>query len=472
MSSLMAPLSLLVLAALFTFFGICLGIVTGLIPGIHVNTISILIVSSIGIITLFVSGLISNLNPTSSELLLLISMLVIGCLITHTFLNFIPATYFGAPEGETALSVLPAHRMLLEGRGFEAIKASAVGSFAATFIALLLILPARFVMGNPINLYEKIVPLIPLILFLVIFVLILQEGRSLLDYRPKLVAGGLFLLSGLLGFIVLTPTGIYTYNWTLVEQQDTTTTSVMLFPMFTGLFGISNLLVSLMDNPEIPEQRTEDVKIRLKNKSKFRGILSGTMSGGLVGWLPGITAAAATTFTQFFTPKEQSEEESSREFIMSVSAVDTACAIFTLVALFIILKARSGAMQAILKLNEDNIKEWSALFQAPDLFLLLLFAVVISASTAYLLTLSLGKSFAGIHKKLEYEKISKGIILFLIILMFVLSGPIGLLIGTISTAVGLIPPLYGVKRVHLMGCIIFPVILFFTGLNLYLIQLL
>ncbi|MFW6144727.1 MAG: tripartite tricarboxylate transporter permease [Candidatus Natronoplasma sp.] len=468
----MSSLSLLALAFLFTFMGICLGIITGLIPGIHVNTISFMIISSLSVLILFAAQLLSSFQPSTTEILILISMLVIGCMVTHTFLNFIPATYFGAPEGETALSVLPAHRMLLKGRGYEAVKASSYGSFAALFLALLLILPARLVMGDPINFYDRLVPLIPVILFSVVLVLILQEGRSLLDHRPKMVAAGLFLLSGLLGFIVLTPTGLHSLNWTPVEQEGLPATSMMLFPMFTGLFGISNLLVSLMDEPDIPEQMTEGVRVKLKKKSQFRGVINGTLSGGLVGWLPGITAAAATTVTTIFTPRKQSREEKSREFIMAVSAVDTSCAIFTLVALFIIMRARSGAMQAVLKLNEAHLQEWASIFEVPSLFLLLLFSVIISGAVAHLLTLSLGKTFAGVHKKIEYKRLSKGIIIFLVILMFALSGPLGLFIGVIATSIGLIPPLYGLRRVHLMGCIILPIMLFLLGLDTYLTQLL
>jgi len=462
----MTPVSILLFSVLFTFIGIGLGVITGLVPGIHVNTISFLIISSLGTISLFVSGLISGFGVTNFELLLFISMLVIGCLITHTFLDFIPSTFLGAPEGETALAVLPAHEMLLEGRGFEAVKASALGSFAASLFALLLILPARLIMGNPLTLYDRLVPFIPLILFLVIFVLIMQEGLSLLDVKPKAVAAGLFLLSGLLGFIVLTPTSLYTYNWTLVEQEGVPTTSLMLFPMFTGLFGISNLLISLMDDPEVPEQMT-DVEVQMGKKSKIRGIASGTLSGGLVGWLPGITAAAATAVTRIFIPEDEPEETKDREYIMAVSAVDTSCAIFTLVALFVIMKARSGAMQAILRINEASIEEWSSLVDVPELFLLLLFAVVISSTVAYLLTLMIGKKFSTIHQKIEYNKLSKGIIAFLLVMMFILSGPLGVFVGLISTSIGVVPPLYGVKRVHLMGCIIFPIILFFMGIDMY-----
>ena len=466
----MTPISLLLAATMFTFIGIGLGIITGLIPGIHVNTISFLIVASQGTLILFISGIIEGFNPTVLQILAILSTMVMGCLITHTFLNFIPSTYLGAPEGETALSVLPAHKMMLEGKGYEAIKASALGSFGASIFALLFIIPARMVMGPPVDLYDKIIPWIPFILIAVVTILIFQEGRSLLDYRPKLKGLGVFLLSGIFGFIVLMPRGLYADNWFPYQQPGVSPASLMLFPLFTGMFGISTLLVSLMDDPDIPDQVTEEVEVDLENKNKFRGIIAGTFSGGLVGWLPGITAAAATAVTKIFSG-EDDEETQTREYIMAVSAVDTSCAIFTLVALFVIMRARSGAMQAVLQINQDSIDPWISLTRMPWLMALLLFSVILASSIAYLLTLHLGKVFSGIHKKIEYEKMSKIIIVFLCIMMFIFSGPIGLVIGIISTCIGIIPPIVGLKRVHMMGSLIFPIIMFLTGLDIYILSL-
>ncbi len=465
----MSALTLLLIAIPFILMGICLGIVTGLIPGFHVNTVSFLILSFQSALVLFALSLTGGFDPSMEYIIALISVLIIGCVVTHTFLNFIPATYLGAPEGETALSVLPAHRMLLKGRGYEAIKASALGSLGASMLALLLIFPARLIMGDPIDLYDKLVPYIPLILILVVAILILQEGATLLEYREKLVAMGVFLLSGLLGFSILSPGGIASYVWAPFEQEGLSNSSILLFPLFTGLFGISNLLVSLMDNPEIPEQHTDGIEIGLEDKNKLRGTIAGTFSGGLVGWLPGITGAAATAVTRIFLSNDDSEEVQAREYIMSVSAVDTSCAIFTIVALFVILKARSGAMQAVFKINEEFLTAWDTLFNLPWLMALLLFAVLLSSGIAYLLTLWFGKALSGIHKKIEYSQISKGIILFLIILIFIFSGPVGLLVASVSVAIGLIPPLYGIKRVHMMGCIILPIILFISGFDQYLL---
>lgn len=433
------------------------------------NTVSFLILSFQSALVLFALSLTGGLDPSIEHIIALISVLIIGCVVTHTFLNFIPATYLGAPEGETALSVLPAHRMLLKGRGYEAIKASALGSLGASMLALLLIFPARFIMGNPINLYDKLVPYIPLILLFVVTILILQEGPTLLEYKEKLVALGVFLLSGFLGFSILFPGGISAHVWAPFEQEGLSNSSILLFPLFTGLFGISNLLVSLMDNPDIPEQHTDGIEIGLEDKNKLRGTIAGTFSGGLVGWLPGITGAAATAVTRIFLSNDDSEEVQAREYIMSVSAVDTSCAIFTIVALFVILKARSGAMQAVFKINEDFLTAWDSLMNLPWLMALLLFAVVLSSGIAYALTLWFGKALSSIHQKIEYSQISKGIILFLIILIFIFSGPVGLLVAAVSVAIGLIPPLYGIKRVHMMGCIIFPIILFLTGFDQFLL---
>ncbi len=459
----MTPVTLLILATLFTFVGIGLGIITGLIPGVHVNTISFLIVTSQAALILFFIHILENYSPTMPQLLAIISTMVMGCMVSHTFLNFIPSTYLGAPEGETALSVLPAHKMVLEGNGYEAILTSAWGSLGAAILALVLVVPARLIMGPPGDLYIHITPWIAIILLAVVSLLVLQEGRSLMEIKPKLVALGIFFLAGFLGLILLAPTGLYAGHWFPFKQSGVAPATLMFFPLFTGLFGISNLLVSLMDNPIIPDQKLDGVDVNLEGKNQLRAVVSGTISGGMVGWLPGITAAAATAVTKTFTSKDDPEEVQGREYIMAVSAVDTSCAIFTLVALFVIMKARSGAMQSVLHINQESLEGWTHLAQMPWLMALLLYSVILASAVAFFLTLYFGKLLSGIHKKVEYANISKAIIIFLVIMIFIFAGPLGLFVGLIATCIGLVPPLYGIKRVHLMGCIIFPIILFLMG---------
>ena len=83
--------------------GCIAGVFTGLIPGIHMNTVSLSLI---------------YLMPKNTELI----YFIIAMSVVHTFVDFIPSILFGAPEAENFLSILPGHKMLLEGKGLEAIK--------------------------------------------------------------------------------------------------------------------------------------------------------------------------------------------------------------------------------------------------------------------------------------------------------------------------------------------------------------
>jgi len=49
----------------------------------------------------------------SEIILALVASTILATSVSHTFLSFIPAAFIGAPEGDTALYLLPAHCCLL-----------------------------------------------------------------------------------------------------------------------------------------------------------------------------------------------------------------------------------------------------------------------------------------------------------------------------------------------------------------------
>ncbi|HOP09008.1 MAG TPA: tripartite tricarboxylate transporter permease, partial [Candidatus Methanofastidiosa archaeon] len=109
---------------LYCVLGVACGTFTGLVPGIHVNTAAP--------IALGMSQK-AYLDP------LFASVFICSMSITHTFIDFIPATVLGVPDPDMSLAVLPAHSMVLSGRGWEAISLSGVASLVAVvFIALCL----------------------------------------------------------------------------------------------------------------------------------------------------------------------------------------------------------------------------------------------------------------------------------------------------------------------------------------------
>ncbi len=558
------PIGLLGASVLFTFIGIACGIATGLIPGLHVNTISALILILQGGLVSFASSLFGSFQPTNAETLYVLCCMIMAMSITHTFLDFIPSVFLGAPDEDTALSILPGHRLLLEGRGYEAIKYSAFGSFASMLISLVLIFPAFLLMGPPIHLYEKLTPFIPYVLLLIATVMITGEkasaedlttpkhfkvsakfwdvrqiphyysGRTveycnLGDYTDKEVEikgsviatdknlavlenhvgellrveiGGeasikidkhylikgiprpfitaldnlsqvifslfVFLLAGFLGILVL---------WLpIMEDRGSPIPSLniegmVLFPVFTGLFGLSSLILSLLTQPNVPEQEVEGIEIDIPRLSKIRGSVAGTVAGAFVGWFPGISSGVATVMAKNAIGGGN-DENAQKEFIISVSGVNTSNTLFGLVALFVIMKARSGAMVGVKEMLGLRLVEWGSLSSMPIPFTLLLVSSVIASGVATLLTLFFGKVFARGYSKIPYSKLTLSIIGLLIFLIIIFTGPFGLFIAFVCTTVGMLPPLLGIKRVHLMGVLMLPIMLFFFGYQEVILQLL
>jgi len=385
--------------------GTIAGIITGLIPGIHINLIAVLALSITPLLLEYISPV-------------LITIFIISMAINHTFLDFIPSCFLGAPDDDTALSVLPAHSLLLKGRGYEAVKLATIGSLFGLILTII-ITPIL------IPLIKKIYPIIenyiPYILLTAVFILVVKD-------KKKFYALLIFLISGVLGLGVLN----------LGMNQP-------LFPMFSGLFGTSMLILSLKDKIKIPPQKIISKKIEKKEIGKALG--AAALASSLSGFLPGLGAAQAAVLASSLLKKIN-----TRSFIILIGAINTIVMTLSFVALYILNKARNGAIIAVSKiLGYFNL----------NFLILFLGCSLVVAGIATFLALSLAKISSKIISKIDYQRVCLAIILLITIMVLILSKPIGLLVLLISTLVGMLPPLIGVKRSHLMGCLILPIILFF-----------
>lgn len=108
---------------LFLFLGCICGTFTGLLPGIHPNTV---IPISIMVIYPYVGS--SNFV-----------CFLIGMVITHYFINYIPSAFIGVPDDETAVSVIPLHNLTLKGYGHEGVMLCGFGGFMGIIISLIIL---------------------------------------------------------------------------------------------------------------------------------------------------------------------------------------------------------------------------------------------------------------------------------------------------------------------------------------------
>lgn len=391
--------------------GCLAGCITGLTPGIHVNLISVLLVSMSGYLLGFT-------NP------LTLAVFIISMAVTHTFLDSIPSIFLGAPDADMALGVLPGHRLLLEGKGYEAVKLTVIGSLLA-LIATLILIP--FMIPFVPKIYSIIQPYIGYILIAVVVYMILKEKKLNDIFWGSFV----FFISGILGIIVL--------GWGNLEQP--------LFPLLSGLFGVSTLIISLLQNAEIPKQHiTESIEVGFGKKVK--AIASAVFCGSLTGLLPGLGAAQAAILAMQIVGNI-----GNHAFMILIGGINTVNFTFSLVTFYTLQKARNGAVVAILEIvKQINLEQ----------LLVFLFTALIAGCIAAFLALFFARIFSKLIVKVNYRILCVGIISFITLMAIYFSGIIGLLILATSTAVGIIPGLIGVKRSHAMGCLLLPVILFFV----------
>ncbi|MCD6237558.1 MAG: tripartite tricarboxylate transporter permease [Thermoplasmata archaeon] len=423
----------------FSLLGLIVGCVTGLIPGLHVNTISLILFGSVGQIAL----LLRPLSLSDSLVMTTISSFIVSVAIAHTFVNIIPATFLGAPDEETALSVLPAHKLLLEGKGYEAIALSALGSFGAIMFSAALMPPFKFVVGKPLDLYSILNNnMFWILLAIVILMIATERGSGHTGIRAPLYALSVIILSGIFGIIVLD----------MPVDSPISLPSTVLFPALAGLFGMSTQIHSLLSEPIIREQNIEEPKI-FNKKSTTLSIATGTFAGALVSVIPGITSAIGTIIAM--TTRGKTDE---RQTIITLSAVNTACAVLVIVALFVVLKARSGV--AIVISNLMHIEKWSKI-SPPIQLIYLLIPIVVAGSLSYPLTCLIGKKIAKHINRISYKAIIKITIVALSLLVFIFTGFIGLIVLSVATSIGLIPIFLGVRRSNCMGVLIVPLMLHF-----------
>ena len=121
----------LILAACIAL-GFVLGILSGLTPGLHLNNFAAMLLA------LSPQLLAQGLTPFQ------MASIILAASISQTFFDAIPAIFLGAPDSETALTVLPGQRLMLEGRGMDAVHLSALGSAGSIIIALFLVVPISF----------------------------------------------------------------------------------------------------------------------------------------------------------------------------------------------------------------------------------------------------------------------------------------------------------------------------------------
>jgi putative membrane protein len=394
-----------------TLIGVLLGTISGIIPGVHSNTLA-------GVLLSLQVAFLSFFSP------LVLAGAMFGALITHTFVDSIPSTFLGIPDADTSLAVLPAHALCLEGNGEEAVRIAALGSACAIVIAVPLSIICFFILPA----------LQPYFDWWIGILLISTMGYMIVTSECPGWALALFCGSGILG--------IFSLRYAFLSWHTLAGSSAILMPLLTGLFGISVLLTASQGT--MPEQHFQG--IRMEDRTIMKYSLVGTFAGVAVGWLPGLSTASANSVLASLIGYERNR----RTYILATSAANTSNAFIGLAALFALSRMRNGVMVAISELPLPTMSELTIIG-------------VLAACAAYGITVVLSRSASRLNG-IDGRLLNHAVIVFIVILCIILTGPFGVVILILATALGLVPHLVNIPRVFCMGAIIMPVILYSFGI--------
>jgi len=411
--------------------GTMLGWLTGLVPGLHVNTVALLLLSLAGVLS---SALAGVAGVSAAMVPLLLAVVIAATAISHTFTNIVPSTFLGAPEEDTALVMLPAHALLRRGQGYRAVALSAAGSAGAVAMGLAFAVPFRVLLGSPVGLYDLLVEVMPWMLLAVSVVLIGTEK----DGRHVVAALALFGLAGVFGMAVfdLRPAPLLGLPGSL------------LFPALSGLFAVPTLLYSMQAAP-VPEQTDDPGEL----SPRMADVGTGAAAGAAVSVLPGVTAAVATVMALVARGRRQAES-----VIVTLSAVNTANAFFVLAALFVIGRARSGSATVIQEILP--VETWTGMLP-PSALPWLLIAVVVAAVSSYYFTRAAGRMAARHISAFPYRRVAQATIAGIGAMAFLFTGPVGILCLLTGTFIGLLCLEWQVRRSVLMGVLLIPILLYY-----------
>lgn len=404
--------------------GVLIGTITGLIPGIHVNTVGAFVfASSAFLLTIY-----------SPEIL---CVFLISLAIAHALLEFIPSMFLGVPEEGTVLSILPGHQLLIQGRGKEAVRLAAIGGFGAIIVTALLL--PLFITILP-KIYGPIKPYIWILLVIIVIFMFIRISN---DKKSFLWSVTLFILSGIMGYIMF---------------SVPISSNVSLLCIFTGLFGVSTLLYSLQQKSFVPTQnRFHNFRI---NGSILRGIFAGGIAGTILGFLPGLGPAQGSLIAQEISGGGDTENN-NESFLVAVSGVNTSDALFSLVMIFLIGNPRSGIAVYINNILEN--------FDFAHL-IFFVFTALTAVSISLFLCLKLGDKVSESIERLNYEKLTRFVIVFMSILVITFSilyhaNLLFMLIVYITAiTLGLLPHYLGVNKSNLMGVLIVPAIVIYYNM--------
>jgi len=421
--------------------GTVLSCFLAILPGLHIYNV-------MGLAAMFLYSLHGGGLAALPEVYI---PFMIGLVTGWSILNTIPSVLLGAPDESAIFTVLPGQRYLMTGRGYEGTMMIGAGSLIGIFMLVFLIGPVapkylpvvRYVLN----------PHMHWILWVIITFILMTEWpkggncgpagwRKFFDAWSTLGAGLLtFFLSGLLGFLLLYRPAV---------SLDNAFQNIM--PAFVGLFAIPWCLLNAVSGAKVPEQYVCDT-LNINGDLLLRSGIAGGIGGGFAAFFPVVTGGIGGLLAGHATAQRD-----ERVFMMSQGTSKVIYYAGALMLFFVpgLYLTRGGGAWIIKGLYTPHTR---------GDYYLALGSIALSGAVSFLLLSPLAKWTLKLIKKVDYRLISVFALGIISALVFSITGWIGLFIMTVATGIGLIPVLFGSRRLNCLGVLLLPIACNMSGIG-------
>ena len=426
---------------LWALLGAVVASFMALIPALHIYNVAGLLLYAVS------SGRVA----LEAEAL---AFLLLGMITGYAMVNTIPSIFFAAPDESMLFVVLPGQSYLMQQRGYEAVVLVGLGGLgglavlaAMTPVATRVIPAIRAILS----------PHLGWLLWAIIAYLLVSEWpkgsgqipahghlpppwRRWWDGWRSLVAGLVtFLLSGLLGFILL-------YRSPLPVDMA----YQHLLPAFVGLFAVPWVILNLLARTTLPPQHIGS-SVEVSWFHVVQGIASGAAGGLFAAFFPVVTGGVGGLLAGHATAQRD-----QRVFLIAQGAAKTVYYVGGLLLFFVPgLHLVRGGMAWMIS------TQYTA--YTLDHYLLATAAALLAGVSAFLLSLGFARAVAALCARVGYRAISWATLALLILVVLAVTGPVGLAICAVATGTGLIPALWGARRLNAMGLLLLPLALNIAG---------
>ena len=413
--------------------GTAIACVLGVLPGLHIYNV-------MGVLVLGVMGLAETGVDVPAEVFL---PAMTGMVVGWSVVNTIPAVLLGTPDESALFTVLPGQKYLMAGRGFEGTMITAVGGLAGAWFLLAVVAPCA-----PVYLpvaQQVLKGHMHWVLWIIITFMLMSEwpkggnrGRAgwakFYDAWKTLLAGlATFLLSGLLGFILLTASPV---------SHEVAFQNIM--PAFVGLFAVPWCLLNMISAADVPPQRLAK-SLDLDGDVILRSVWSGGLGGGIAAYFPVVTGGVGGMLAGHACAQRE-----ERVFIMGQGVSKFIYYVGAFMLMFVPglnLTRGGGAWMVKTLYVPAGISD----------YYLVLGSIAVAAGVSYLLMEPLTRLTVRFVSKFNYRHVSTVALVVIVLMVLLMTGWIGLFIAAVGTGIGLLPVLFGSRRLNCLGILLLPI---------------